>query len=1412
MIEIISALQKKKTGGYSGGGNTIVKGSSVVNSDTKSISIDGTDIHPNSVTANNINTTELHSENIYNSNTITTNVLNATTSNVTTINVSDTVNTDKINVTGLATINEIEAGNISADSVDASDLYLSNTLTVDGHAKFNDNVDIDGNLNTTNINNSEKITTKDLEVTGTAHFWELVVDKIRSVGGSVILSPADGFTINDITFEDCTYRGQQLTGMPCLWFKATDNDRNISNGWVIDDMAISANFNEARSGVNIDVRNNYWWYLVASTNNDNNNDLTETPGQPVKHDYGAEDIDVDSHFIILNTNYKDASSIIINSSTKDKQIGNDVSMLGHYKLDTTTSDREERRSAIWLSAYSNILDTGLKAPLFAHYKGINDFKDLSNYRFTKFDARGGEIIGELRVESGQTVQDYIADQLSSIDTGVPHVEIERNNDGRVYDIILISDELNRVYDFTPINTLKIKMYDSDDLIVNPSLWLNTSTLKIFGQTFTLRAGTQTLGGIKFTGVVNGGQMECTISKTSEYIELTSASSIVATIMTQNRGNASGYVSVNVVSKIEGTDAEVYKLFKDIELCQVDATKTLTVDLRYGIYHIVGTDGEYVQPTSTMRLRVECYAANGSMISSRTRTLLPSQWQNGGKTGAGYWRYSDTMTNWFDATTANQPSYYVVKLLKNNGTEYQTIDNTIVNVNLFSGSLFTVQKDLVDSIIALDDKYDQKYSEIKQTVDEISLTVSSNKSRLDVLDGENGVISGIQHDIAEIDVKADQISSTVESNYNDIIGRLNDDNSTCVVLDLKSLNENYYYPAIVDLSTIPSVGEENKIIYNIQVDRTLDSSANGYGTPNYGNTYNGTKRGFDLLCKWQSYRSDYGQFDGVSDKSIYVTEYVLRWTAIKQAEQDNTTKVIGNLQQNSNTSTVVFYLRGGSKYNVRIDYWWDDAATNHIKVFPSGTTISNVNYPIINNTGLITIPTSDRMHRSEIRQTAESISLNVYTQEWGETDEKLKATGINIDTNNITLSADNTIINGNLLLNDADDGFSFREDGEEKLNISTNHIPSKSLILPIEQNSNISKTFPNAATSGWTYNGTNTTQQLTIGSSAQGASTSIAFYDIDLGQCNYGDTVKYTAKELVIKLNQITTGRNGTTFTPTITGMIFGGSIYDGDTGYRLSTTYSDTSQVSNPGVVSTNGNTWKIRDGFDVTYTNNDSSYNVSHAVFRGYATISYTVSPYESDTTFSNGSGIIGINGKSYHSGANKGYIGTNGLAFVNDDRYIYISDAAMAFYAGGVKLEQQSNGLLKVGIGDTTQSRDSGNALYNYSSADTQIQRPGVVIVKPAYAGSYSRYTVRSADRTILAYPTGNNGYRKITIEALQNSSTVGHSHYIKNMGSGTIELSGDCIVGNSTNIVNNYTITDHYMYLVINCGEFITINKLS
>ena len=85
----------------------------------------------------------------------------------------------------------------------------------------------------------------------------------------------------------------------------------------------------------------------------------------------------------------------------------------------------------------------------------------------------------------------------------------------------------------------------------------------------------------------------------------------------------------------------------------------------------------------------------------------------------------------------------------------------------------------------------------------------------------------------------------------------------------------------------------------------------------------------------------------------------------------------------------------------------------------------------------------------------------------------------------------------------------------------------------------------------------------------------------------------------------------------------------------------------------------------------------------------------------------------------------------------------------------------------------------------------------------------------KTILAYPTANSGYGKIEIESLQNANMIGHVHYIKNMGNGTVQLNGDYVVGNSNNIIrnsSNYTITDHYMYLVINCGTFITINKLS
>lgn len=85
---------------------------------------------------------------------------------------------------------DIEASNnITAKSINAS----TGTISVLSGSSLN--------FSSAEINHllSNDIKAGNLTVTGTAHFFELIIDKIKSVGGAVILSPADGFKVEKVT-------------------------------------------------------------------------------------------------------------------------------------------------------------------------------------------------------------------------------------------------------------------------------------------------------------------------------------------------------------------------------------------------------------------------------------------------------------------------------------------------------------------------------------------------------------------------------------------------------------------------------------------------------------------------------------------------------------------------------------------------------------------------------------------------------------------------------------------------------------------------------------------------------------------------------------------------------------------------------------------------------------------------------------------------------------------------------------------------------------------------------------------------------------------------------------------------------------------------------------------------------------
>lgn len=290
------------------------------------------------------------------------------------------------NVTGTTFIGDVDAENITTNTITAGTGSIS---SLSGSTIQYDNAQFQQAI--INALSSVDITTENLTVTNQAHFFELIIDKIKAAGGAIILTPADGFKIDKVLEYDTFYR--------VLW-RSTDGERAIKNMWKVGDQAICQTFNNAEVGTNYNISNKYYWALVTA----------------VGSDIIGKD-DTEYHYIDISKSDYDG--------TLNPEVGDEIAMLGYRG-----NDDASRQSAIYLTAY-NSLDPTLTAPLFCHYKGVNDF-NLSSHKYTWFAANGNEIRGNLKVETGQTLQDYLDNNLPSAgESAYLHTAYSNSADGSV---------------------------------------------------------------------------------------------------------------------------------------------------------------------------------------------------------------------------------------------------------------------------------------------------------------------------------------------------------------------------------------------------------------------------------------------------------------------------------------------------------------------------------------------------------------------------------------------------------------------------------------------------------------------------------------------------------------------------------------------------------------------------------------------------------------------------------------------------------------------------------------------------------------------------------------------------------------------------------------------------------------------
>ena len=267
-----------------------------------------------------------------------------------------------------------------------NDLTVGNSVTA---KTINADVGNIKDIYSDNITNKKMIKTKDLTVTGTAHFFELVIDKIKSAGGAAIFTPADGFDIDVVEAVENGYK---------LYWRCEADGKVRQNMWKVNDQAICMSFNQAKVGVSHNVSNKYYWSLVTAVSDYD---------KPVTLDDGNK-----YNWITIST--------VTFDGTVNPEVGDSIAMLGYRG-----TDDEARQSAIYISAYASF-DKYIDAPFIAQYKGIKDF-DIEKYRTSWWSLKTNKFVGDFVIESsGKNVVDFINEQVKVVDDKVDSSVTELN--------------------------------------------------------------------------------------------------------------------------------------------------------------------------------------------------------------------------------------------------------------------------------------------------------------------------------------------------------------------------------------------------------------------------------------------------------------------------------------------------------------------------------------------------------------------------------------------------------------------------------------------------------------------------------------------------------------------------------------------------------------------------------------------------------------------------------------------------------------------------------------------------------------------------------------------------------------------------------------------------------------------------
>ena len=257
----------------------------------------------------------------------------------------------------------------------------------------NANLEVNGKSNFTDDMTATNITVDYLTVTKLAHFFELVIDKIRASQGQIIITDANA----KIDYVEKTGGVSRL-----YWRADSENQSNLSlNEFVEGDQIVCQTFNRGQMQKNDDgsyhgfnVSNKYYWVVCSGVGQGVEKTFPDSEGNPgEKHVYNFVEI-------------SDSDQVSPKDGAFLPEIGDEIVQLGNRR-DTL------RQAAIIISAYNNAyLDKGIKAPAIVQYDGINDFH-LETHRLNVISKGLNRFMGSYLTGDGKT---DIVDKIGNVET------------------------------------------------------------------------------------------------------------------------------------------------------------------------------------------------------------------------------------------------------------------------------------------------------------------------------------------------------------------------------------------------------------------------------------------------------------------------------------------------------------------------------------------------------------------------------------------------------------------------------------------------------------------------------------------------------------------------------------------------------------------------------------------------------------------------------------------------------------------------------------------------------------------------------------------------------------------------------------------------------------------------------------